>query len=805
MPVATETQIIRALEQTPNEQPENIWSSFLFAWRRKELLILALIAGAALAYLKYNSEIAAYQKIPPSYSATTEFLVAQKQAYLPIQGMPPDAVYSSPHNLLITSPAVIEDAIQTGDLQKLRFVTDTGNPIGAILAGLTINASSIKAGDLITLTFTCRVAEDCPLVLDAIVKSYQKFLEDLHHNTGIETLNLISRAKDELDADLKSLDTNYRKFIDESPLLQTAEGTVNQHYLYAEEIDTKRRGLRLEITDLRARVESLKRALATGLDEAGQELLLATLFRREMGEPAGVGGAANTLASGSDMELLPLLMQEQSLLTKYGPDHPDVVDVQNRMQFVKQLRSGFLADTAPKPMALDGAPEMSRVEQRIRVLEQQIQFNEFNLAELDKAYDEAIVTAKGLDRYDSFEREYQSERARKNRLFDAVVNRLEEINLAADTGGTTVRIVRVAGDGQLLNQAAPGFSKILITYLAMSLMCGAGLAFVVDSADRSFRSPEEVREELHVNVFGHIPMIPEAVDKAALNQHREGLAPQLRAFHEPRGRVAEAYRAVRTAIYFSTRGGGHKVIQVTSPSPGDGKSTMAANLAISIAQSGRSVVLIDADFRRPRVHKLFGMKNTVGMASVIAGQAELKDAIIQTEVDNLSVMSCGPRPENPAELLTRRDFETVLNSLREQFELVIVDSPPILAISDPLNVAPRVDGVLVVLRLSKKSRKASRQTVDALEEVGANVLGVVINGVGDAGSKKGPGTGRYAFGYGRSTYGYGSGYGYGYNYGYGNRNYSYGAYEETKDAEKYYSHTDEDSDVADSSSRQATS
>ena len=802
--MATETQIIRAVEQAPSEQPENVWSSFLFAWRRKELILFALIAGAALAYLKYNRDLSAYLKIPPSYSATTEFLVAQKQAYLPIQGVPSEAGYSSPHNLLITSPAVIEDAIKTSNLQELRFVTDTGNPIGAILTGLTINVSSIKAGDLITLTFTCRVAEDCPIVLDAIVKSYQKFLEDLHHNTGLETLNLISRAKDELDEDLKTLDANYRRFIDESPLLQTAEGTVNQHYLYAEEIDTKRRGLRLEITDLKARVESLKRAMATGLDEAQQQLLLATLFQRDVSQPTVVGGAASGLASDSDMELMPLLMQEQSLLTKYGPDHPDVVDVRNRMQFVKQLRSGFLAEAASKPVSLDGAPAPSQVEQRIRVLDQQIRFNEFNLAELDKAYDEAISTAKGLDQYDSFEREYQSERARKNRLFDAVVNRLEEINLAADTGGTTVRVVRSPGEGRRLDQAAPGFSKILITYLAMSLMCGAGLAFVVDSADRSFRSPEEVREELHVNVFGHIPMIPEAVDKAALNQHREGLAPQLRTFHEPRGRVAEAYRAVRTAIYFSTRGGGHKVIQVTSPSPGDGKSTMAANLAISIAQSGRSVILIDADFRRPRVHKLFGMKNAVGMASVIAGQAELKDAIIPTEVDNLSVISCGPRPENPAELLTRRDFETVLNSLRDQFELVIVDSPPILAISDPLNVAPRVDGVLVVLRLNKKSRKASRQTVDALEEVGANVLGVVINGVGDVGGKRGRGAGRYAFGYGRSNSLYGYGYGYGYSYGYGSRNYSYGAYEETQDAEKYFNNTDEDHDTTDSKSRGTT-
>lgn len=804
--MATETQVIRALEAAPNEQPENIWASFLFAWRRKELIVLALIAGAALAYLKFNRDLAAYLKIPPSYTSTTEFLVAQKQTYLPIQGVPTDAVYSSPHNLLITSPAVIDEAVKIGNLQELRFVNESGNPIGAVLTGLTINVNTIKAGDLITLTFSCRVAEDCPVVLDAVVKSYTRFLQDLHHNTGLETLDLITRAKDELDKDLKTIDTEYRKLIDESPLLQTAEGAVNQHYLYAEEIDSRRRSVKLEITDLKARVESLKKALATGLDEMQQELLLATLAARTANSVAVAGGPAGNAVTGLDSDLLPLLMQEQSLLTRFGPDHPDVIDVRNRMQFVKQLRTDYFTNAAASKASLDGAPQASQVERYITLLEQQIQFNEFNLAELDKAYDESITTAKSLDRYETVEREYQSERSRKNRLFDAVVNRLEEINLAADTGGTTVRVVRTPGPGSIVSQAAPGLSKIMITYLAMGLMCGTGLAFVVDQADRSFRSPEEVREELNVNVFGHIPMIPEALDKAALDKHREGLAPQLRAFHEPRGRIAEAYRAVRTAIYFSTRGGGHKVIQVTSPSPGDGKSTMAANLAISIAQSGRSVILIDADFRRPRVHKLFGMKNTVGMASVIAGQAQLDEAIHHTEVDNLSVMSCGPRPENPAELLTRRDFENVLNALRDQFEIVIVDSPPILAISDPLNVAPRVDGVLVVLRLSKKSRRASRQTVDALEEVGANVLGVVINGVGDVRKKNQRGWGRYAFEFGRYGYGnsYGYGYGYGYNYGYGNRSYSYGAYEEATDAEKYYSTSDDDSDSPGEENRPVT-
>ena len=123
------------------------------------------------------------------------------------------------------------------------------------------------------------------------------------------------------------------------------------------------------------------------------------------------------------------------------------------------------------------------------------------------------------------------------------------------------------------------------------------------------------------------------------------MSPLICTFHQPKGRPAEAYRAVRTALYFSTQGQDHKVIQITSPNPGDGKTTMAANLAVSIADSGKRVLLLEADFRRPRVHGYFGLDNSVGVSSVIAGEAELPDALQETAVKNLWAVPCGPRPQ----------------------------------------------------------------------------------------------------------------------------------------------------------------
>ena len=227
--------------------------------------------------------------------------------------------------------------------------------------------------------------------------------------------------------------------------------------------------------------------------------------------------------------------------------------------------------------------------------------------------------------------------------------------------------------------------------------------------------------------------------------------------HRPKSRQAEAYRAVRTALYFSIRGGGHKVIQVTSPDPGDGKTTLAANLAVSIADSGKKILLIDADFRRPRLHKIFAVDSDCGFSSVINGEAELPDAIQPTCVENLSVMPCGPKPSNPAELLTLPRVKELIDVLRDDFDFVILDTPPVLVVTDPCAVAPRVDGVLMTIRISKNARPDAVRAAGVLATLGANVLGIVVNGVGP-----------------RVVYGLGRGYS-GYRYG-GYKHYRYGTY-----------------------------
>jgi capsular exopolysaccharide synthesis family protein len=304
-------------------------------------------------------------------------------------------------------------------------------------------------------------------------------------------------------------------------------------------------------------------------------------------------------------------------------------------------------------------------------------------------------------------------------------------------------------------------------------------------SDKSYRSAEQIAEHLGMPVIGHVPVVKPETKLA--KESGSGLDASLISYYRPKSQSSEAFKALRTALYFSNRSSDYKVLQVTSPTPGDGKSTVAANLAISMAQSGKSVVLIDSDLRRPRVQKLFGIENEKGLAWLLTQLPKnptpelvkelLAEVIVESCSDNLSIIGAGDRPDNPSELLSSVQFDVVMTVLRDLFDLVIVDSPPLLAVTDPSTLASRVDGVLLVVRLKKNAKPVAARASRMLETLEANVIGVVVNGVGSRSAK---GYGKYA-----DTDGYynrGRYYQYGYGYSYGS--YSYGKYDE------YYSDKD---------------
>lgn len=207
----------------------------------------------------------------------------------------------------------------------------------------------------------------------------------------------------------------------------------------------------------------------------------------------------------------------------------------------------------------------------------------------------------------------------------------------------------------------------------------------------------------------------------------------LAAWEEPKSAAAEAYRALRTNLQFASPDKPIHTILATSTSPDDGKSTTIANLAVTFAASGSPTILVDADLRRPHLHRIFGLSNDVGLTTFISSMAKPEGGqptdlpLQETAVPNLLVLTSGPVPPNPAEMLASHKMAEVLAMLRARADYVLIDTPPIIAVTDAAVLAPRVDGVFIVINAGKTKRDLAVKARDVLQKVNANILGVVLN------------------------------------------------------------------------------
>jgi protein-tyrosine kinase len=205
---------------------------------------------------------------------------------------------------------------------------------------------------------------------------------------------------------------------------------------------------------------------------------------------------------------------------------------------------------------------------------------------------------------------------------------------------------------------------------------------------------------------------------------------KLVAANEPRSASAEAYRVLRTNISFSSVDNPIKTILITSPSPSEGKSVTAANLAVVMAQAGYNTVLLDCDLRKPSQHKIFNVTNEIGLTNGLLATANAHNFIRQTRVENLRILTSGPLPPNPAELLGSKSMATLIDMLSNESDIIIVDSPPVLAVADAAILSRIADGALMVIDGGHTRREAALRSKEALQTAGARLLGIVLNRVG---------------------------------------------------------------------------
>ena len=566
--------------------------------------------------------------------------------------------------------------------------------------------------------------ERARLVADAVANAYiDKTMEDRLSST-VKALDWLGNQLDTLRGDLDTAELALHDFKKDHEVLSVS--MEDRQNLVASDIqatNSKLTEVRNRRIELAARVQRLRSSLKSDDSSAVDPVL---------GEQHPVLAELTTDLRAKQKEL-------KGLSTKYGPEHPTMKTLEGEVGSLKAQLKREKATLLKS--AEDDLKQAKSVETGLRGAAKQAQSAglDLNLREIEY-------------------RRLNRERDNKAKLYELVLQRLAETDLTRMLKITHVRIL----DRALLPTApvSPNFIKNLGGSALAGMLLGIALAFVARRLDRTVKSVEAV-EALGVTVLGVVPKLGGG-EGAETTKPRpvaggEPLAPgqavhDLVVHENPMSAAAESFRMIRTNLAFMSPEEPLRSIVVTSAHPREGKTTVASNLAVSFAQFGRSVLLVDTDLRRPKIHKVFNVSKDIGVSSLIVGHATLDDAVTATDIAGLHVLPSGPVPPNPSELLHSSGFTRVHNEMLERYEWVVFDSPPLSAVADAAILAPQMDGVVLVARAGHTTRDSISSVRRQLGGVSAAIVGTVLN---DVDVRAGYGTGPYYYQYRYGGYRYG--------------------------------------------------
>lgn len=440
-------------------------------------------------------------------------------------------------------------------------------------------------------------------------------------------------------------------------------------------------------------------------------------------------------AQSANIETLPSILQEDLIKTLKAEY------TQLRSEYMRM--SGIYKPKYPKLQQLGAQVEQIKtsLNQEVANIVASLQVNYEQLTKKEQLLDMAVEQQKTLIldlqnravQYNILKREWETNKE----LYSGLLERMKEISVTAGMELNNIAIIDQAAVP--IKSHKPKLALNLGIAGVLGLMGGLGLAFLLAFLDNTVRSPEELEKVVHLANLGLVP-------KVHNKDLPEGTSLDLLSHQVREKELPEAFRSIRTSLMFSSPGGAPKSLMVTSVSKGEGKSTTAINLAIVLAQNNASVLLLDADLRLPRLHKAFGVPRGPGLTEYLVN--DNLDAFYETEIPNLTLLTAGTPPPNPAELLSAENMDKLLQGVGESFDYVIVDTPPILGLADPLILSTKVQGVILVTAAGQVSKGALRDGVRRMRSVRAPLIGAVLNQVE-------PNSSEYGY-YNRYYYNYGS-------------------------------------------------
>jgi succinoglycan biosynthesis transport protein ExoP len=474
-----------------------------------------------------------------------------------------------------------------------------------------------------------------------------------------------------------------------------------------------------------SKLDELNKALTAAESERMDKESVYRLI--QAGDADTIASAANALDSPgsgtrSPSSLLETLrakevdvkIQIAELSTQFGPSYPKVAQLNSQL---KEIEAQILGETRKVAGKIRG--------QYMAALQRENMLHDA----LEKQKQEANKLNESAIQYSILKRDVESYR----QLYEGLMEKMKEAGVSAGLKSNNFRIVDVARVPTA--PVEPNIPRNLGFGFVLGLSSGVGLAFLLEGLDNTVRTTEQAQIISGFAPLGMIPLGSRASREGGARTKRLVIASSKEAVElvtqvRPQSQMAESYRALRTSLLLSNLGAPPKVIMITSALPQEGKTTTSINCAVVLAQKGIRVLLIDADLRRPSIHKTLGMGPRSGLSNVLTGSATLEDAITRSSVlPNLSVLAAGTPPPNPAELLASTNMRDVLNELRGQYDHIVIDTPPTLSVTDAVVLSPRADAVVLVIRSAQTTKQALRRSKEVLMQVSAKVAGVLLNAV----------------------------------------------------------------------------
>ncbi len=417
---------------------------------------------------------------------------------------------------------------------------------------------------------------------------------------------------------------------------------------------------------------------------------------------------SNELIQNLNKDLSVLKAKQSELEGKYGSKHPKMIQIISQINQISSII----------------AIEIKKIHDNINTKYQLALIEEQSLKDaLSKFQEEAAFLNEKSIRYGVLKREAASNR----RMYEVLLKRLKETDLSQGLHTNNIRII----DKGLppLSPFKPDRKRNNLIGIIFGLLSGIGLAFFIEYLDNTVKEPDEIPLKFGIPFLGLVGSHLGDGKKMPASDKDPSASIQLVAYKDPSSNISESLRTIRTNVIFSADGDKEKVFMVTSSLPGEGKTTVAANLAVVMASLGEKVLLIDADLRRPSVHKAIKIPKTPGISSYLIRQKEISEIIVDTQIKNLSVIPSGITPPNPSELLSHPQMKTLLEYARKNYDRVIVDTPPVASVTDPIIISRQAHSVLFVIRSGSAPRDAVAKSIQQLRHVKANILGAVLNGV----------------------------------------------------------------------------